>query len=842
MSILQEVSAARMHHDGGDWKRAEEAYRELIGKWPTEPLIWRSLGDLCRDRGALQEAEESYRRALESAPRDAESLNGLGITLGRGRRTNEAVEAFRHAIALAPDYAQVHHNLGVALVESGEFDEAIHAFLDAIKIKPDYPEAFLSLGNAYSAHGDGEAAAGAYRDALRLRPDSADALNGLGLALTSLHRADEAAVFLRHAIRLRPEMTGAYNNLGLALAELGKYEEAEAVYEQALRLDPNYSEAHVNLGNAFKEQARLTEALACYDIALWLKPQSATARWNRSLALLQSGDFDRGWSEYVSRHLRKGATRARTFPVPGWDGSALDGRRVLVYSEQGLGDVVQFVRYAGLLKEAGACVLFEAPSPLARLLSSCSWIDRLIIEGEPLPEFDVHVSMMDLPRLFHTRLQCVPTGIPYIFAEPDCVNRYRERLKTVQGFKVGIAWQGNPHHQWDRHRSVLLTHFEPLAAVTGVQLVSLQRGPGVDQIDVLDSRFPLIELLDRSLPDEQGIADTAAIIANLDLVVTVDTAVAHIAGAMGKPVWVALSTMVDWRWLLNRDDSPWYPSMRLFRQERRGDWPPLFARVATELGSRLGISAGPAPSATDKDTNPSNPTVSCLCVTRHRPKLLRRAIDCFDRQTLPNRELVIVTEDDDLQTLEVLREMEPRKDIVPVVVSRHPKKPLGDLRRISVAAAQGEYVVQWDDDDFFHPDRLTAQLAEIRRIGRPACVLRRWIIYKDGRAVVSSTRHWEGSLMCRKADMPEYPSLHRGEDTPVIEQLEAADKIAALDRPDLYVYAFHGGNTWHSLHWEGAFRAGAAPASAEEFPILQDLQRYERRSASLVNIAAGAEA
>lgn len=842
MSILQEVAAARRHHDGGDWRRAEEAYRELIGKWPTEPLIWRSLGDLCRDRGALQEAEESYRRALESAPRDAESLNGLGITLGQGRRTNEAVEAFRQAIAVAPDYAQVYHNLGVALVESGEFDDAIHAFLDAIQIKPDYAEAFLSLGNAYAAHGDGDAAAGAYREGLRLRPDSADALNGLGLALISQRRADEAAVFLRHAIRLRPEMTGAYNNLGLALAELGKYEEAEAIYEEALRLDPNYSEAHVNLGNAFKEEARLTESLACYDIALWLKPQSATARWNRSLALLQSGDFDRGWLEYASRHLRKGAAQARTFQVPGWDGSALDGRRVLVYSEQGLGDVVQFVRYAGLLKEAGACVLFEAPSPLACLLSSCPLIDRLIIEGESLPQFDIHVSIMDLPRLFHTRLQSVPTGIPYIFAEPGRVNRYRERLKAVEGLKVGIAWQGNPHHQWDRHRSVPLTFFEPLAAVKGVQLVSAQRGPGVEQIDGLGSRFPLIQLLERSLPDEEGVADTAAIVANMDLVVTVDTAVAHIAGAMGKPVWVVLSTMVDWRWLLDREDSPWYPSMRLFRQERRGDWPPVFARVAAELSRRLGISTGAVAPPTQDGSEMFCPIVSCLCVTRHRPELLRRAIDCFDRQTLASREMVIVAEDDDAETLRVLRELESRKDIVPVIVSRHPKKPLGDLRRISVAAARGEYVVQWDDDDYFHADRLTAQLAEIRRTGQPACVLRRWIIYKDGRAVVSSTRLWEGSLMCRKADMPEYPSLHRGEDTPVIEQLEAADKIASLDRPDLYVYAFHGGNTWHSLHWEGAFRAGTAPASAEEFPILQDLQRYEQRSASLVNTAAGAGA
>lgn len=840
MSIVQEVAAARSYHDSGQWDRAEQTYRELIAKWPAEPMVWKSLGDLCRDRGAFQEAEGSYRRALEWAPRDAESLNGLGITLGQSRRTGEAIEVFQHAIAVAPDYAQVHHNLGVALVEAGDLSRAIEAFQNAIRMKADYAEAFVSLGNAYAAKGDSEAAAVAYRDCLRLRPESADALNGLGLALTALHRASEAAIYLRQAIRLRPEMTGAYNNLGLALAELGDYLGAEAIYEQTLRLDPNYAEAHVNLGNAFKEQGRLGEALACYDIALWLKPQSATARWNRSLALLQNGDFIQGWSEYASRYFRKGATPRREFSQPAWDRQALEGARVLVYCEQGLGDAVQFVRYAGLLKKAGAQIILEAPSPLGRLLSACPLTDRLIIEGEPLPEFDFHVSMLDLPRLFQTTLQSIPAEIPYLFAEPDRIERFRGQLEAIEGFKIGIAWQGNPHHQWDRHRSVRLVEFESLANIEGIQLISLQRGPGVEQIDELGSRFSVIELLDRSPPDDQGMADMAAIIANIDLVITVDTAVAHVAGAMGKPVWVVLSTMVDWRWLLDRDDSPWYPTMQLFRQQRRGDWPPVFARMANQLKRQLRIECAAPPLPQEPEVAGLGPTVSCLCVTRHRPELLRRAIYCFDRQSLTSREMVIIVEDDDTETLELLREFDSRTDIVPVVVSREPRKPLGDLRCISIEKARGEYVVQWDDDDFCHPDRLAAQLAEIRRTGRSACVLNRWIIYKDGRAVVSCARHWEGSIMCRKADMPAYPSLHRGEDTPVIEQLGAAGKLTVLDRPDLYVYFFHGANTWHSYHWEGAFGPGATAATEAQFPILTDLREYEQRSTSLENVQIGA--
>jgi tetratricopeptide (TPR) repeat protein len=830
VSISQALSAARKLHDVGDLRRAESAYRELVDQSPGEPSVWRSLADLCRDRGGLQEAEECYRRALQIAPRDAESINGLGITLGQGGQTAEAIETFRHAISVAPDYAQVHHNLGVALVESGDLDAAITAFRDAIRIKPNYPEAFLSLGNAYAAQGDGDQAISTYRDSLQLRADSADALNGLGLALTGARRAAEATVFLRQAIRLRPEMTGAYNNLGLALADLGMYDRAEEVYEQSLRLDPQYAEAHVNLGNALKEQARLLEALACYDIALWLKPQSATARWNRSLALLQSGDFARGWLEYGSRHSRKGASGVRPFSQPAWDGSPLRGRRVLMYSEQGLGDVVHFIRYVLLLKEAGAYVIVEVPSPLARLLQTCTGVDHLVVEGQQLPEFDVHVSMMDLPRLFRTTLDSIPTGVPYVFPEPDRAARWRARLEGSDRFKVGIAWQGNPHHQWDRHRSVPLAQFGVLAAGESVQLVSLQRGPGTEQIDDVHSSFPLNELLDRSAPDDEGIADTAAIISELDLVVTVDTAVAHIAGAMGKPVWVVLSTMVDWRWMLDRDDSPWYPTMRLFRQERRGEWEPVFARVARELG----ICVPPASTAdpvtpVDAEDAASRPEVSCLCVTRSRPDLLRRAIYCFDRQTVSPRQLVVVVEDDDLATLDLLRGFEGRDDVRPVVVRRDPKMPLGELRNIAVQNATGEYVAQWDDDDFYHPERLAAQLSEIRRTGRRACVLRRWVIYKDGRAVVSSYRHWEGSLMCRRADMPAYPPLHRGEDTPVIEQLEATGKIAALDRPELYVYAFHGGNTWHGPHWDAAL--GAGTGSAADFPVLHELLDYERRSA-----------
>jgi hypothetical protein len=349
-----------------------------------------------------------------------------------------------------------------------------------------------------------------------------------------------------------------------------------------LRLNPQYVDAHVNLASALKEMNRPQEALASYELALWLKPDAPSTHWNRSLVWLQEGDYERGWAEYEWR-WRRPKTRPRPFPQPTWDGTPLAGRTILIWMEQGLGDIVHFIRYTALVKERGGTVIVECPAFLMPLLSRCPGIDRLVAEQTPLPTFDVHCSLMSLPLLCGTTsLAKVPAPIPYVFVDEERVQSWRQRLAGLTGFKIGIVWQGNPHHPVDRHRSVPLARFAPLAAVRGIRLISLQK-EGTEQLRAVAGRFVVSELDGTWDPPHEAFLDSAAIMKGLDLVVTVDTAIAHIAGALGVPVWVPLSEVSDWRWLREREDTPWYPTLRLFRQKRLGDWEPVFERMAREL-------------------------------------------------------------------------------------------------------------------------------------------------------------------------------------------------------------------------------------------------------------------
>jgi hypothetical protein len=313
-----------------------------------------------------------------------------------------------------------------------------------------------------------------------------------------------------------------------------------------------------------------------------LKPDYPEAHANHAHACLQAGDWRRGWVEYEWRRKTKPCSPSR-FSQPLWSGESLAGKTILLHAEQGLGDTIQFVRYAPLVKRYDARVIVECQKPLLRLLAGCPGIDRLIGEGEELPAFDVQAPLMSLPAILNTTLENMPADVPYIFAAPELVARWRERLGSIEGFKIGISWQGNPRFPGDRFRSIPLRCFAALARLPGVRLISLQKGAGREQLVEVRDDFPVVDLADE-LDEEAGpFMDRAAVMKNLDLVVTSDTAIAHLAGALGVPAWVALKFAADWRWLLDRSDSPWYPSMRLFRQQTRGDWSQVFARMADAL-------------------------------------------------------------------------------------------------------------------------------------------------------------------------------------------------------------------------------------------------------------------
>jgi Flp pilus assembly protein TadD len=516
---------------------------------PTQDLL--ALGNSYQLTGAFSQAEQAYRELLRDAPRHVEALYQLGNVLAYQNRFGEAADCYRQLIELQPAHAEARNNLGVMLAEQRQFAAAISCYEQAIAIKPQYADAHYNLGNA----------------------------------LKNLLRLEEAVASYRQALRLKAGFAGAHLNLGIALAYQGYPEAALAEYHEALQLSPDWAEAHNNLGLALSHLGRHVEALLKYDRALQLRPDFADAHYNRSLSWLALSNFKQGWDEYEWR-WRLADVVPRRFAAPLWDGSELAGRTILLHCEQGLGDSIQFIRYAQRVKERGGTVLVEAPGTLLPLLARCRGIDRLVTRGEPLPHFDTHCPLMSLGRVFAAGILPIPVDIPYIFPDLVRVERWRQELSGLAAFKIGIAWQGSPGYRWDRLRSIPLTCFAPLGAVPGVRLISLQKGPGVDQLTA-PRGFDVIDL-SASLDEASGaFEDTAAVMCSLDLVIAADTAAAHLAGALGRPAWLALALAPEWRWQLGRADTPWYPTMRLFRQTRLGDWDELFGRMAAELRLRV---------------------------------------------------------------------------------------------------------------------------------------------------------------------------------------------------------------------------------------------------------------
>jgi cytochrome c-type biogenesis protein CcmH/NrfG len=503
------------------------------------------------------------------------------MVVRRQGHTEQAVAYLRQALRLKPEFAEANCSLGDALFQQGKLAEAAIFYREALRLRPNYPDACNNLGNTLMGLGQAAEALASYRQAIHWRPNFAEAHCNLGDALAKARKTEEALACFREAVRLRPNYSEAYNSLGNVLIEAGHWEEAAICHREALRLRPDCAEAEFNLCYGLKAQGKAAEAAVRYQDALRLYPDHADGHFNLAHALLLLGNFTDGWAEYEWRWKTKGWSAPVAVP-PRWDGSPLNGRTLILHAEQGFGDTIQFVRYASLLKRRNAVVLFVCQKRLARLLERTPGVDRLIPSDVPAPPADVYAPLLSLPHLLGTTLNTVPAEIPYLTPEAELVERWKHKLGASSNFRVGIAWQGQPEHAKDRERSVPLRQFAPLACIEGVQLISLQKGFGAEQLAEVGDLLPVVEL-GLELDQEAAFVDTAAIMTNLDLVVAVDSAVAHLAGALGVPVWVVLPIEPDWRWLLDRDDNPWYPTMRLFRQTARGDWPGVFARVAAAL-------------------------------------------------------------------------------------------------------------------------------------------------------------------------------------------------------------------------------------------------------------------
>jgi tetratricopeptide (TPR) repeat protein len=502
----------------------------------------------CHQEGDLARAVPLYREAVRLDPDSAEAHYGLGNALMVLGRFAEAAACYEHTLRARPDHAEAHNNRAVARAEQGQFEAAVAGYREALRLRPDYTEAHFNLGNALRQSGDPAAAAASYEKAVELRPYWAE----------------------------------AQTNLGLALARQGLLGQAIARYQYALRLDSDYAIAHNNLGLALQTLGRLDDALAHFDQALKLQPEFAEAHSNRAQLWMLRGHYRRGWPEYEWRWRLPNLAPRPDLPPP-WDGGPLDGRRILLWTEQGVGDTLQFIRYAPLVKRMGGRLVVEAPESLLPLLRTCPGVDEWAARSPTLPACDVHAPLLTVPGLLGVSVATAPAGGPYLAAEPERVARWR-RVVGDGGIKVGIAWRGSPKYPSDLHRSIPLRAFEPLARVPGVRLVSLQKGPGVDEVTGVADRLAVTEL--PGLDDSGGaFVDTAAVMMSLDLVITADTAAGHLAGALGRPVWLALPLIPDWRWLLGRDDSPWYPTARLFRQTTLDRWDDVFERMAAALAA-----------------------------------------------------------------------------------------------------------------------------------------------------------------------------------------------------------------------------------------------------------------
>jgi tetratricopeptide (TPR) repeat protein len=553
---------------------------------PTEPpeALYRGLA--AHRAGKLAEAARLYESVLRAAPAQFDALHLLGVVAAQQGRHEEACRLIGRALAINAGSAQALCNYALALNALGRFDEALASCNKALALHPSYGYAHNCRAATLQAVGRYEEALAAADLVLLHQPNELEALNRRGNALHSMGRHEEALVSYDRALALQPDSVEALNNRATALHSLNRFEEAIASCDRALALRPEYLEALHNRGNALRDLGRHQEALASYARALALRPNYGEAHCGQSLVYLALGDFPRGFSEYEWRwRTRPPIMTPRNFSQPLWKGDAdLAGKTILLHAEQGLGDTLQFCRYMPMVAARSARVVLEVQPPLKPLLGSLAGVAQIFAQGESLPDFDLHCPLLSLPLAFDTRLETVPASIPYIAAPPDRAALWASRLGPKVGPRVGIVWAGSAKHGYDRNRSIGLAPLLVLAA-SDIALVSLQKELRAPDRDLLGAHGDILCLGE----EFAEFADTAAVIAELDLIISVDTAVAHLAGAMGKPVFILLPYAPDWRWLLDRTDSPWYPTARLFRQKQPGDWDSVIARVRAALAEQLGF-------------------------------------------------------------------------------------------------------------------------------------------------------------------------------------------------------------------------------------------------------------
>ena len=533
-------------------------------------------GFALHQQGKLDEAQFYYETVLKADPNNFDGLHLQGVIAHQRQNHAAAIELLDRAIQQNPRSALAHLNRGNTLKEMGNLKQAIANYKQAVAIHPGYAEAYVNLGIALQESQQADQALICFRQAIALKPDFAEAFFALGNALQDCGQTDAALVSLLEATRLRPGFVAAYCNLGNLLRELGRFDDAVAVFAEAIRAQPDFAVAYCNLGNVQKEMQQFRLAIASYTQATALNPDFAEAHWNQSLVHLLLGEFEAAWPLFEWRwKAKKNNISLPDFRRPLWLGEpALSGKTILICWEQGFGDTIQFCRYASLVQTLGAKVLLVVPPPLVPLLKTLDGVDQVLGPDEPISDFDFYCPLMSLPLAFHTTLYTIPAPKAYLHTNEGKSSFWAAKLPPTGRKRVGIAWSGSTTN---KSRSVPLAELI-LHLPKHLDYVCIQKDvTAVERAILSNANMYCFE------QDVADFSDTAALCGLMDMVISIDTSAAHLAGALGKQTWVLLPQLPDWRWLLERADTPWYPSMRLYRQVQLGVWEPVLQRVAQDL-------------------------------------------------------------------------------------------------------------------------------------------------------------------------------------------------------------------------------------------------------------------
>jgi tetratricopeptide (TPR) repeat protein len=573
------IDAGVQLHRAGRLADAERYYRQVLAVDAENPDALHLLGILSSQVGREEMAEGLIRRAIARNPNHPVYHGNLGLTLRRLGKLDEAIAAFEKSLSFGTNDANVLSNFGDALRCTGNLPRAISLFRQAMNIDPNLADPHNNIGIALADLGRFDDAIAEYKIAIHLNPRDPQPYNNLGNALLKKRLIDQAIGVFEEALKIRGDYADAMMNLAVALRVKNQNDRAMKLLERSLQIRPNFFEALLNYGQALCDLHRFKEAIQIFRKAIDLKPEDPAAHFHLSGVLLLTGDFDEGWREYEWRVLRPDRQYTKFSPgKPAWTGDNPAGKRILIYAEQGAGDTIQFCRLLATLSQRGAQTILVSPPQLLRLLRSVDGVGHLITNTQHWTEFDCQCYLLSLPLLLRIKPKEIPAQVPYLHAEPELVDLWRNRLGPLGSQKkIGLVWAGNPDHSNDHNRSIPLSKFAPLAGIPGVSFISLQKGHVAGQTPPAG-----MELIDHTA-ELTDYAHTAGLIANLDMVISADTSVAHLAGAMGKPVWTLLPFYPDLRWMLNRSDTPWYPTMRLFRQTHTDDWDTPIRAVAQLL-------------------------------------------------------------------------------------------------------------------------------------------------------------------------------------------------------------------------------------------------------------------